>query len=131
MLEQGADIIVRTPWRGARWNGENGEPFDLLAALAAGETASVIDTPIWVLPKKAAPLALRLVALRKPKQAAEASRVTARAESKSEGDAISAGMLIAAEWVILVTSLDAKPSRRKKSESFTAPAGASKWRSSA
>jgi hypothetical protein len=74
VLEQGADIIVRTPWRGARWYGKNGRPFDLLAALAAGETAGVIDRRIWILPKKAAPLPLRLVALRKPKQAAEASR---------------------------------------------------------
>ena len=64
-LEQGADVIVRTPWKGARWYGKNGKPFDLLAALAAAETAGVLDRPIWVLPKKAAPLPLRLVALRK------------------------------------------------------------------
>jgi hypothetical protein len=108
VLERGADLIVRTPWKGARWYGKNGRPFDLLAALAAGETAGVIDRPIWVLPKKAAPLSLRLVALRKPKQAAEASRAKARAAAKWKGRAISAGTLIAAEWVILITSLDAK-----------------------
>ncbi len=55
VLEQGADIIVRTSWRGARWYGKNGKPFDLLATLAAGETAGVIDRPIWVLPKKGRP----------------------------------------------------------------------------
>jgi IS4 transposase len=108
VLERGADVIVRTPWKGARWYGKNGRPFDLLAALAAGETAGVIDRPIWVLPKKAAPLSLRLVALRKPKQAAEASRAKARAAAKWKGRVISAGTLIAAEWVILITSLDAK-----------------------
>jgi hypothetical protein len=131
VLEQGADVIVRTPWKGARWYGKNGKPFDLPAALAAAETADVIDRPIWVLPKKAAPLPLRLVALRKPKEAAAASRAKARGAAKWKGRAISAGTLIAAEWVILVTSLDAKAfPAKKKSESFTAPAGASKWRSS-
>lgn len=114
VLEQGADVIVRTPWKGARWYGKNGKPFDLPAALAAAETADVIDRPIWVLPKKAAPLPLRLVALRKPKEAAEASRAKARAAAKWKGRAISAGALIAAEWVILVTSLDAKAFPAKK-----------------
>jgi len=114
VLEQGADVIVRTPWKGARWYGKNGKPFDLPAALAAAETADVIDRPIWVLPKKAAPLPLRLVALRKPKEAAEASRAKARAAAKWKGRAISAGTLIAAEWVILVTSLDAKAFPAKK-----------------
>lgn len=44
----------------------------------------------------------------KPKEAAEATRAKARAATKREGYAISAGTLTAAEWVILVTSLDAK-----------------------
>jgi hypothetical protein len=37
ILEQGADVIVRTPWKGARWLGKDGEPFDLLAALTAAQ----------------------------------------------------------------------------------------------
>jgi hypothetical protein len=45
---------------------------------------------------------------RAPKEAAEAARAKARAAAKREGYAISAGTLTAAEWVILVTSLDAK-----------------------
>jgi len=114
VLEQGADIIVRTPWKGARWYGKNGKPFDLLAALAAAETAGVIDRPIWVLPKKASPLALRLVALRKPKEPAEASRAKARDAAKWKGRAILDGTLLAAEWVILITSLDAKAFPAKK-----------------
>jgi IS4 transposase len=108
ILEQGADVIVRTPWKGARWLGKDGEPFDLLAALTAAEGAGLLDTPIWIGRKKASPLALRIVAFRKPKEAAEAARAKARAAAKREGYAISAGTLTAAEWVILVTSLDAK-----------------------
>jgi Transposase DDE domain len=108
VLEQGADIVVRTGWKGARWLDESGKPFDILAALAAAGNAGVLDRPIWVARKKAAPLALRLVAFRKPPEAAEASRTKARAAAKREGYAISGGTLAAAEWLILVTSLDAK-----------------------
>ena len=107
ILAQGADVIVRTGWKGARWLDGNGKPFDLLAALAA-ESTGVLDRPIWVARKKAPPLALRFVAFRKPREAAEASRAKARQAAKKEGYAISGGTLAAAEWVILVTSLDAK-----------------------
>ncbi len=51
---------------------------------------------------------MRLVAFRKSPEAAEASRVKARQAAKREGYAISGGTLAAAEWVILITSLDAK-----------------------
>jgi hypothetical protein len=108
ILGQGADVIVRTGWKGARWLGKEGKSFDLLAALTVAEGVGYLDTPIWIGRKKALPLALRLVAFRKPKEAAEAARAKARAAAKREGYAISAGTLTAAEWVILVTSLDAK-----------------------
>jgi hypothetical protein len=113
VLAQGADVIVRTPWTGARWYSK-GKPFDLLAALTAAESKGVLDKSIWVLRKKAQPLALRLVAIRKPPEAAEAARAKARAAAKRQGHAISAGTLLAAGWVILVTSLDAKtfPARK-------------------
>ena len=52
ILEQGADVIVRTPWKGARWLGKDGEPFDLLAALTAAQRAGLLDTPIWMGRKK-------------------------------------------------------------------------------
>jgi IS4 transposase len=49
-----------------------------------------------------------LVAFRKPADAAEKSRAKARHAAKREGYAISGGTLVAAEWVILVTSLKAE-----------------------
>ncbi len=108
VLEQGADVIVRAGWKGARWLGEDGKPFDILAALKGAESAGVLDRSIRIGRKKAPSLALRLVAFRKPPEAAEASRVKARAAAKREGYVISGGTLAAAEWVIFVTSLDAK-----------------------
>ena len=51
--------------------------------------------------KKAPPLALRLVAFRKPAAAAEISRATAR--RAKGGNAILGGTLAAAEWVIPAT----------------------------
>jgi hypothetical protein len=76
--ERQALTFVRAGWKGARWLGEDRKPFDILAALAAAGNAGVLDRPIWVARKKAAPLALRLVAFRKPPEAAAASRVKAR-----------------------------------------------------
>ena len=101
ILEQGAGIVVRTGWKGARWLDGDGKPFDILAALAAAGNAGVLDRPIWVARKKAPPLALRLVAFHKPPQVAEASRAKARQAAKKEGYAISGGTLAAAAWVIL------------------------------
>jgi hypothetical protein len=100
VLEQGADIAVRAGWKGARWLGRNGKPFDILAALAAAGRAGVPGRPIWIARKKAPALALRLVGFRKPPEAAGAAQ--------REGHAISGGPLAAAEWVILVTSPGAK-----------------------
>jgi len=107
VLEQGADVIVRAGWKGARWLDGNGKPFDILAALKGAESAGVLDRPIWIARKKAPSLALRLVAFRKLPEAAEASRAKARRAAQREGNIILGGTLAAAEWVILVTSLDA------------------------
>ena len=112
VLTQGADIVIRAGWKGARWLDGNGKPFDILAALAEAGKAGVLDCPVWIGRKKAAPLALRLIAYRKPADAAEKSRAKARQAAS--------GTLAAAEWVILVTSLKAEAW-------FTAPAGASRW----
>ena len=108
IVEQGADVIVRTPWTGARWLNKDGKPFNLLAALETAENAGALDRPIWIARKNARALALRLVAIRKPPLAAEAARAQARQTAQRKGKAISSGTLAAAGWVILVTSLDAK-----------------------
>lgn len=105
ILDAGADIVVRAGWKNARWLGADGQPIDLLAVLRKGAERGLIDQPIWIGRKSGAPLALRLVAVKKPPQAAEAARRKARREAQRGRYQISKGTLAAAEWVILVTSL--------------------------
>ena len=105
ILEAGADIVVRAGWKNARWLGPDGEPVDILSVLRKGTELGLIDQPIWIARKSGAPLALRLVAVKKSPQAAESARRKARREAVKGRHQISSGTLIAAEWVILITSL--------------------------
>jgi hypothetical protein len=108
VLAQGADVVVRAGWKSARWLDEDGEAVDLPALLRQSETAGRIDRPIRLARKGQAPLGLRLVALRKSPQAAEAAKRKARRAAQRGGHQISKDTLSAAEWVLLVTSLDAQ-----------------------
>jgi Transposase DDE domain len=104
VLEAGADIVVRAGWKGARWLDADGRSLDLIAELRK-TACSLIDRPIWIKCKRGAPLALRLVALKKPPEAAAEARRKARRAAQREGHTISKQTLEAADWVILVTSL--------------------------
>jgi hypothetical protein len=68
ILEAGADIVVRAGWKNARWLGPDGAPIDLLAVLRKGTERGLIDQAIWIARKSGAPLALRLVAVKKSPQ---------------------------------------------------------------
>jgi IS4 transposase len=105
LLEDGADFVIRAGWKSARWLDAEGRPLDLIAALRAGSTRGLIDRPIWIKRKRGAPLALRLVAIKKPAQAAAAARRKARRDAQRERYQLSKQTLEAADWVILVTSL--------------------------
>jgi hypothetical protein len=110
----GGDLIVRTGWKSARWLDADGKPLDLIAALEAAATAGVLDLAVAIARKKAPAFKVRLIAFRKPPQAANTSKVKARRAAQREGSTISGETLVAAEWVILVTTLG--------SEAFTAKA---------
>jgi hypothetical protein len=106
VLAAGGDVLVRAGWRNAAWRDAAGEPFDMMAALHGNAERGLIDRPIWVRRRGgAAPLALRLVAIKKAPQAAAAARRTARRQAQRGGHQISPATLVAADWVILVTSL--------------------------
>jgi hypothetical protein len=105
VLTAGADIVVRAGWKSASWRGADTKPLDLRDELRKAQSHGLIDRPVWLVRHKGMPLALRLVAVRKPPHAAEAARRTARREAQRGGHQVSAGTLEAADWVILVTSL--------------------------
>jgi hypothetical protein len=105
VLEAGADLVIRAGWKSACWLDAEGRPIDLIAALRAAAARGLIDRPIWIKRKDGASLALRLVAVKKPAQAAAAARRKARRNAQREGHQLSKRTLEAADWVILVTSL--------------------------
>lgn len=105
VLAAGADIIIRAPWNGARWLDADGSPFDLIATLMKAKAQGVVDQPLWIKATAKEPLALRLVAIRKPQAAVRATIEKLEAEVRSKGRKLQIETIIAAGWVILVTSL--------------------------
>jgi Transposase DDE domain len=105
VLDAGADVLIRAGWKSASWLDANADPIDLIAELRKAAARGLIDRPIFIGRKGGAPLALRLVAVKKPAAAAAAARRKARREAQREGYQLSKRTLEAADWVILVTSL--------------------------
>ena len=107
LIEAGADLVIRAGWKSARWLDVEGNVVDLAAELKAS-ARGLIDRPIWIKCKRGAPLALRLVAIKKSAQAAAVARRKARRGAQQGGHQISQQTLDAADWVILLTSLKPK-----------------------
>lgn len=105
LIKAGADFVIRAGWKSARWLDCKGCGLDLIAELRKASERGLIDGPIWIKPKRGAPLALRLVAIKKPAQASADARRKARRTAQKGGHQLSKQTLEAADWVILVTSL--------------------------
>jgi len=109
LLDEGADFVIRSGWKSARWLDASGDLLDLTAELRKATTRGLIDRPIWIKRKSdAPPLAVRLVAVKKPAQAAATARRKARRTAQKGGHQLSRQTLQAADWVILATSLKPK-----------------------
>lgn len=107
VLAQGADLIIRAGWKSVRWLDVDGAALDLIAVLGKADDVGRVDRRIGIAPKSGGPLHLRLVAIKKPVEAAAAARAKATREAQRGGHKLTPATLIAAEWVILVTSLEA------------------------
>jgi hypothetical protein len=105
VLADGADFVIRSGWKSARWLDAEGRPLDLIAELRAAGAGAPLDRPISIKRKGGAPLAVRLIAVKKPAEAAAEARRKTRRAAQREGHTISKQTLEAADWVILVTSL--------------------------
>jgi hypothetical protein len=101
---KGADIVIRVAWRNGRWLDAEDQRFDFIAAFKAAANG-LIDLPIRLHQRGGEALSLRLVATRVPPEAAEIARRRARRSAQKSGYTISEDALVAAEWVVLVTSL--------------------------
>jgi hypothetical protein len=105
VIEAGADVLIRASWKNARWLDADGCPLDLIAQLRTSKERGRIDRRVWIKRKNGRPLAVRLVAVKKPAKAAAESRRKARRDAQDENRIISKETLEAADWVILVTTL--------------------------
>jgi hypothetical protein len=105
-LDAGADVVVRAGWNNARWLDSKGNRVDLIALLKASRGKGLIDRPIWIKGSAKEPIALRLVAIRKPKEVRDVSIDKLKRHARDKGRNLRPETLIAAEWIILVTSLD-------------------------
>ena len=106
---KGADYVVRLRWRSFRLREPCGAKFDLIAHLQNMPKEQNIDD-ISVLIERAGdpnsnPLSTRIVIARKPEEAARAERERQMREARKKGKQLDPRSLIAAEYVMLATSL--------------------------
>jgi Transposase DDE domain len=105
VLDAGADIVIRAGWRQVKWLDVNGDSIDLIKLFEASASGR-IDRMIWIKQASRRPLGLRLIAIKKPKQQAVIAQAKARRSASDRCRDIMPGTLVAAEWMIILTSLD-------------------------
>ena len=101
------DFIVRLGWNALQLTNPAGKPFDLigyLQCLPPGSRPHEVNLRASVGRDEPA-LAVRLIAQRKTPEAAEATRSALRRAAAKKGKALDSRSLIAAEFMILATSL--------------------------
>jgi hypothetical protein len=105
VMAQGGDVLIRAPWNNVRWLDAGGEGFDLIGHLKSCQD-QIIEFPVWLGRKQGEPVQMRLIAMRKSEAAANEARRKLNKEAKAKGRQVRKETLIAAGFVILVTSLD-------------------------
>jgi hypothetical protein len=102
-----ADFIVRLGWNALQLTNRAGKAFDLigyLQCLPPGSSPHEVNLSAAVGGAEPA-LAVRLIVQRKPPEAAEATRLALHRSAARKGKALDPRSLIAAEFMMLVTSL--------------------------
>ena len=102
---KGADYVVRLRWSSFRLRKPCGAKFDLIAHLQNMPKEQKIDDIRVTVEGAGAPLQTRIVIARKPGEAAQAERQRLMREARKKGKQVDPRSLIAAEYVMLATSL--------------------------
>jgi Transposase DDE domain len=102
---QGADYLVRLRWSSLRLRKPGGEKFDLIPHLQKMPKDQNIDDIHVLIDGAGAPMQTRIVIARKPEAAARAERERMTREARKKGKQLDPRSLIAAEYVMLATSL--------------------------
>jgi hypothetical protein len=108
--EAGADVLVRLTWSSLNLVDAARQPIDWLRLFDQAALTGRVDIPVEVHKARGRfePLPLRLVILPKPPEMAERARKTAlRAAQKDQRQRVDPRTLAAADYIILITSLDA------------------------
>jgi hypothetical protein len=103
------DLIVRMKWSGFHLTGRDGTPFNLIDHLKSLPNDQVPhEINVQALVQRGVTTPVRLIILRKPPEAAEATRKTLRTQASRKQKMLDPRTLIAAEFLILGTSLPAE-----------------------
>lgn len=105
--QKGADYVVRLRWSSLRLSTLAGAKFDLIAHLRNMPADKTSDDLAVLIEGAGDPFPARIVIVRKPKEAADAERERLRRAAGKRGKQIDPRSLIAAEYVVLATSLPA------------------------
>ena len=105
---EGADYVVRLRWSSLRLRTPGGAKFDLVQHLRTMPTQSQGDDICVSIDGTGTPMPVRIVIIRKPEEAACAERVRMTREARKKGKTLDPRSVIAAGFIILATSLQAK-----------------------
>ncbi len=107
--QAGADVLVRLTWNSLNLRDATDKPVDWLKLFAKASRAGSVDVPVTVHKPRGRfePLPLRLVIIPKPPEMVARARKKASNTARKNGHRVASRTLKAAEYLILITSLDA------------------------
>jgi IS4 transposase len=105
---EGADYVVRLRWSSLRLRAHGGAKFNLIEYLLDMAAQKQSDDIRVLIEGAGDPMPARIVIIRKPEEAARAERERLMREARKKGKNLDPRSLIAAEFVVLATSLQAQ-----------------------
>lgn len=107
IVDKDADFIVRTGWRKLRLRSSDDTDFDLFAALDTVSDERPSEFAVAIDDRSGERcLPARLIVLRKPPEAREREHRRLRRIASKKGQALDARTLTAADYLVILTSLD-------------------------